>query len=565
MPIRNRLALLILLILCTAPVGGVEGELYASLSTAEKAWLADHPVVRFVSDPNYAPIEFLDAEGRHVGIGADYLRLVGARLGVDFTLVPVKDWNDALAKVRNHDADMLAVAADTDLRREYLSFTTPHIIIPAVIITARPDLDAIPLAEMARTLTVAVVGGGFSEERVLTLNPNADVVTTPDIQTALQTVSFGLADVMLGDLFTASYFIGQNNITNLRVVLQVEPTIALSMGVRKDWPMLRNLLDKALASLTEAEKQTIKDDWVRLTPMSWWRNPTYRTAALTVLTALLAIIVTTLAWNRILAHQVRARTEALEDAHLQLIQAAKLESIGRLAAGVAHEVKNPLAILQMGMDYLAADLPQDSDARPVIADMEDAIQRADTVVKGLLDFSRDRKLDTHPTDLNEVLRDSLKLVRHELTQHNIAVTEALAPKLPAIHADPNKLKQVFINLFMNAVQAMGHNGQLMVSSKLGRVRQFADLPANAKARFAAGERVIRIDVQDTGPGVDPAKLATVFDPFVTTKPVGQGTGLGLSVSRTIVDLHEGTISLRNRDGGGASLVLIFKARKEPKS
>jgi signal transduction histidine kinase len=219
----------------------------------------------------------------------------------------------------------------------------------------------------------------------------------------------------------------------------------------------------------------------------------------------------------------------------------------------------------MGIDYLAADLPQDSDVRPVIADMEDAIQRADTVVKGLLDFSRDREMDMHPTDLNEVLRDSLKLVHHELTQHDIAVTEALAPKLPTIHADPNKLKQVFINLFMNAVQAMGHDGQLMISSKLGRVRQFADLPANAKTRFAARERVIRIDVQDTGPGVDPAKLATVFDPFVTTKPVGQGTGLGLSVSRTIVDLHEGTISLRNRDGGGASLVLIFKARKEPKS
>jgi len=273
---------------------------------------------------------------------------------------------------------------------------------------------------------------------------------------------------------------------------------------------------------------------------------------------LLTLIIVTLAWNRALAHKVRARTLALEEAHLRLVQSAKLESIGRLAAGIAHEVKNPLAIIQMGLDYLAADIPKEGEGHAVIADMEDAVQRADTVIKGLLDFAREKKLDMRPTDLNEVLKASLKLVHHELIQYNITVQESLAPDLPKINADPNKLEQVFINLFMNAIQAMGRDGKLTVTSEAGKLKQLVDLPSHDKSKFTASDSLIRLKVEDTGPGIDPTKLGKVFDPFFTTKPAGEGTGLGLSVSRAIVELHQGTISLRNRDSGGASVVLLFK-------
>ncbi|MFZ4699139.1 MAG: ATP-binding protein [Candidatus Methylumidiphilus sp.] len=538
-------------------VSGAESGFRATLNPGEIAWLNAHPVIRFTGDPDYAPVEFTDAQGQYRGMGSDYLGLVAARLGIRFEKVAVNSFYEALKQVRDGQADLLPVVAETQQRNQYLLFTVPYLRFPAVVITARQDVENWSL-EALRTMKIAVVHGYNWEDWLTHEYPDVDLVQAPDIQTALMSTSFGLADVMIGDIATTTYFIGKTNIANLRVVHQLEQNLKISMAVRSDLPTLRSLLDKSLANISEEEKRAIAKTWIRLEPPAWWKNPTFQRVAWFVLGALGFVILATLTWNRALARKVRYRTLALEEAHQRLIQSAKLESVGRLAAGVAHEVKNPLAILQMGVDFLAADIQPGSDAADVVKDMEDAIHRADVIIKGLLDFSRDKNLAMRKTDINEVLRDSLKLVNYEMNHHNIIVEEALSLELPAINADPDKLKQVFINLFMNAIQAMGRDGKLMVASESRRLKKEAGKGANATGKFGPGDRVIVIKVEDTGPGIDPAKVGQVFDPFFTTKPVGQGTGLGLSVSRTIVELHGGVISLRNRDGGGASVVLMFK-------
>ena len=255
---------------------------------------------------------------------------------------------------------------------------------------------------------------------------------------------------------------------------------------------------------------------------------------------------------------LRQSHSKLEQAQMQLFQAAKLESVGRLAAGVAHEVKNPLAIIQLGLDYLETSLRHDPLAAEVHQDMLHAVSRADTVVRGLLDFSRERALDLRPLSINRILEGALKLVRHELTQRNIRVDTALAEDVPERHFDADKMQQVFLNLFMNAMHAMEHDGLLRVSSALTEVDD-AHLGTHAReAGFSAGDRLIRIIVEDSGPGIRPDDLSKLFDPYFTTKRQGEGTGLGLSVTRNIVTLHQGSIDLDNRGGGGASAVLLFK-------
>ena len=243
---------------------------------------------------------------------------------------------------------------------------------------------------------------------------------------------------------------------------------------------------------------------------------------------------------------------------MQLIQAAKLESVGRLAAGVAHEVKNPLAVVQLGMDYLQQVLELDDVTGQVFTDMQEAVSRADTVVRGLLDFSRERELDLRPSAINDIVRDSLKLVRHELTQRNIQLDIDLAGDIPERPLDSDKLRQVFLNLFMNAMHAMEHDGTLRITSR-ALVLRGDDLGSQAReAGFLPGDRAIRVLVEDSGPGIQPENLARLFDPYFTTKPMGEGTGLGLSVTRNIVTLHRGSIDLGNRAGGGARAVLLFR-------
>ncbi len=246
--------------------------------------------------------------------------------------------------------------------------------------------------------------------------------------------------------------------------------------------------------------------------------------------------------------------EELKNAQMKLIQTAKLESIGRLAAGLAHEVKNPLAVIQLGVDYLTSTTKAEAsrDAVETIKEMADAVQRADTVVKGLLNFYRSEKLALVSMDLNSVIEESLVLVRHEFTKHHISLEKNLAGGLPQIGLDQGKIKQVFINMFMNAVQAMGSDGSLFVKT----FRQPADITITGQK--SAGESKVVVQIEDTGSGIPEDKLDKLFEPFFTTKPVGSGTGLGLSVSKKIIELHDGTIKIENRtDARGAVVTIIF--------
>ena len=269
--------------------------------------------------------------------------------------------------------------------------------------------------------------------------------------------------------------------------------------------------------------------------------------------------------NRDLEHKVKERTNELRKTQARLIQAEKMEYVGRLAAGIAHEVKNPLAIIQMGFYYLFNETQLDETSSEVVNDINDAIQRADTVIKGLLDFSHDRELELKPSNLNEVILRSLHLVEYEMRQRKIKIASNLADDLPITLLDANKLQQVLINLFMNSAQAMKRDGNLHIVSCLKTLDSREMLDYDHENNFMIGEHVLWLEVTDTGSGIREEDRHKIFEPFYTTKPVGEGTGLGMSVSRNIMNLHHGSIDIRNQKEGGASVVLIFKLREMEKN
>lgn len=252
--------------------------------------------------------------------------------------------------------------------------------------------------------------------------------------------------------------------------------------------------------------------------------------------------------------------EELKSAQFQLIQAEKMQSIGRLAAGVAHEVKNPLGILRMGTDYLAQSLKSsDENVALILADMTDAIKRADGIIMGLLDFSVPHALDTHAEDLSAVLEQSVGLVRHSLNEAGLKLVRELAVDLPPVWIDRNKMKQVFVNVLTNAIHATPAGGTVTVrtsSRTLGQVHH--DAGNRAADRFRAGETVVIAEVTDTGGGIPEDKIRQIFDPFFTTKETGKGTGLGLSVTKKIVELHGGSLDIRNRKEGGVAATIMLK-------
>jgi signal transduction histidine kinase len=490
------------------------------------------------------------------GITADYVALLEQKLGVRFEVVRGEDWSDILAMVRAREVDALTAIIRTTQREQYLAFSKPYFFSTRAIFSNQ-NLSNIETVEDLKGYKVAVVKGSWMDEKLSQLT-GMSLNRFQDLSTALIATSRGVTDLTASALESTRYIRSREGLLDLAIVSELPEQIELSIGVRNDWRPLVGILNKALASISAEETAAIRAKWLELEEPYFWEKPVYRYTALAMVAMLITSLIIILTWNRMLNARVQLRGAQLEAAQLHLMRAEKMESIGRLSAGIAHEVKNPLAIIQMGIDYLGKAIPMDESTKEVVADIDNAVQRADTVIKGLLDFSHTDKLELTAGNMHELIEESLRLVKHEMSIRQINVSTELAAVNPVIDLDANKIKQVFINLLMNAAHAINRDGHINVSCS-ETIRGAADA---VNDDFPAGEPVLRIRISDDGPGISKENLKKLFDPFFTTKPVGEGTGLGLSVSRKIIQLHHGTMDISNTVDGGAMVTLDLKMTME---
>src|SRR5712692_8898456 len=241
--------------------------------------------------------------------------------------------------------------------------------------------------------------------------------------------------------------------------------------------------------------------------------------------------------GRLLLFDDVTQRERMEE---QLTQTEKLTSLGLLAAGVAHEVNTPLAVISNYIQMLAKQMPEADPRQAIIEKIVKQTFRASEIVNNLLNFSRTSAAGFADIDVNRVVEETLSLVAHPLKTSHIHVVKQLGEPLPAVRGSANKLQQVFLNLFLNARDAMPAGGMLEV-------------------RTAAHNGSVEIEVADTGPGIPREHIHRIFDPFFTTKASGRGTGLGLSVSYGIIKEHAGKIDVRSTPGKGTSFHVEFPA------
>ncbi len=253
--------------------------------------------------------------------------------------------------------------------------------------------------------------------------------------------------------------------------------------------------------------------------------------------------------------------EQLKLAQSQLVYSEKMETVGRLASGVAHEVKNPLAILLQCVEYLQRNLSKDNEKiTRTLEFMSEAVMRADSIIKGMLDFSSVSQMELSDQGPVELIENALLFIKHEIDLHHINLEKAYAPDLPAIKVDKNRIEHVFLNILMNAIDAMGDNGKITIRIKSRVLDNVGDGAGRRGAdTFKLGDRVVIFEFEDNGPGIPESILEKVFDPFFTTKHDKGGTGLGLSIIKNIMEMHHGRITLKNREQGGVIATLTFRA------
>jgi len=279
-------------------------------------------------------------------------------------------------------------------------------------------------------------------------------------------------------------------------------------------------ISRPLTDLAGATRRVAQGDWSVRVPVSGFRE------------------------MRTQAESFNTMVETLQDTQDQLVQTEKLASIGQLAAGVAHEINNPLGSVLLYADILCKETPEENEQQR--EDLQMIIREANrckTIVNDLLNFSRQNEVLAQTIDLNKMLHELANEQRKQELHLNVEILEDLDPALPTIQADPLQLHQMFVNLMSNAAEAMPDGGELTLRTRSGPAPGF-----------------IAIEVQDTGAGIPEENMKRIFTPFFTTKPIGKGTGLGLAIIYGIVKMHRGQINVHSEVGKGTIFAITLRER-----
>lgn len=406
----------------------------------------------------------------------------------------------------------------------------------------------------------------------------APVAGTPQPRRSLRTellfnLSFLGAAALLLTLYTTSIlhlplFSGRYPSLSLGIVVAVD--LAIFIGLASF--LIDRLVMRPLADTAAAAEAIAGGDYDRRVPPVQTREMNMLGLSLNRLTDELLRNQSRLAEN---VQSLNETNRRLLLAQQDLVQAEKLASIGRLAAGVAHEIGNPLGAM---MGYHAVLRRRGAEAE-LIQGMDREAKRIDRIVRGLLDYARPAPAVSESTDINASITSTVDMLRAQGIVDSVDVRLELEPGLPLVKAVPHHMDQIFVNLLANAVAAMNGEGELRIVASRGRYRptryvrrRRADDPPGVDyshlrrlnpefrgelVRLTEGDDVVRVTVSDNGPGISEEHLGQVFDPFFTTKPPGEGTGLGLAIVASTVAELGGRIEVASAPGEGAVFTLTF--------
>ena len=247
----------------------------------------------------------------------------------------------------------------------------------------------------------------------------------------------------------------------------------------------------------------------------------------------------------------------LRTTQTQLIQAEKMTLLGQLSAGVAHEINNPVAVISGEAQMLFKDDCKDQETKEASRVILEQAKRIEMITRRLLEFSRRKESKQQSVDLNEAIEKSLALLSYQAKVGNVVTIKKLDSSLPKVLGDFDQLQEVFLNLALNAVQAMERGGTLTIRSRRDKVTEDARRKIDI---LKYDQEIVMVEVEDTGIGMDEVALKKCFDPFFTTKE--KGTGLGLSVCYGIVESHGGMIEVRSQLGKGSTFIVKLPVFKE---
>ncbi|MCP4701116.1 MAG: transporter substrate-binding domain-containing protein [Gammaproteobacteria bacterium] len=504
------------------------------LSEEERAWLAAHANLRLGIDPNWPPMEFIDEQGRYQGISSRYIHRLSQLLEVEMTPVAGLTWEQVIEKAKAGEIDLLPAVVKTPQRQRYLHFTKPYVNFPFVVFV-RENKPFIAGLEDLSGKKVAVEKAYATQEYLEQNHPRLKLLLVANAREGLTKVSLGEVDAYVGNLAVGSHIIDRHGLSNVKVGAPTPYSSDQSIGVRKDWPELVPILEKALASLPAEEKAKIRQEWLAI------RYDIGVNYALLwkVSGAALLILALALLWLA----QMRKQKEALRVAKEEAEQANRFKSY--FLANMSHEIRTPMNAIT-GLTRLAMKTELTDKQRNYLKQIDSSSHALLGVINDILDFSKIEAgmLDMESIDfhLDEVLDDLSALLGTRIEEKGLKLVLDISTDMPrSLTGDPLRLGQILVNFTANAVK-FTEKGKITISAELAEQQ---------------GEEVtLRFSVRDTGIGIPPDKITGLFDAFAqadeTTSRRFGGTGLGLTICSRLAAMMGGEIRVDSQPGLGST-------------
>ena len=537
------MVLLIQIIFTSIPTFAASVSDSLELTEEERVFINDHPIIHLAVDPQFYPYEFFDTDGIYKGIAADYLKLISERTGITFMPSEGLTWTQAYEKAATGSLDMLGCVLMTSAREALFNFSKPYYNTYRVIYVSNENTDIRSFDDLYGKRVA--VQTNSSHHSYLEGFPEIELVQYQTVDEALAAVSDGREAAFVGNFATSSYIIKSEGITNLQFV-NIEDQIqqGLHFAVRKDWPELVSILDKALAIITSEEKIAINNTWIGVEKQTDYEN--IIRIALLIGAIVILIFLVSAYWIVKLRNEImqRKQTEvALQIAKSEAEQANHIKST--FLARMSHEIRTPLHAIS-GMSYIMKKTSLTTTQHIYLDKISRASKDMLGIINDILDFSKIEsgkvELERVSFNLDDVLEQLINIVSFRIDAQKIVFSMHKDPEIPNFFwGDPTRLEQILINLVNNAIK-FTLEGE--VSLTIRHVAKVMD------------SNVLEFSIKDSGIGMTKEQVEMLFKPFSQadssiTRRFG-GTGLGLSIVKSLVDMMGGLVTVNSEPSVGST-------------